>query len=447
MTLPPLVLSAARRHLETAYGLALEGLGDDQIASAIAGAAEDPWVDPSDARFLSRVVDRLPIDESWLFREDELWEWLRDEAGPALLDASLVAGRPVRILSLGCSAGQEPFSAAILFQGLLERAGVPPSAAAAHVQVLGLDSSPLRIEAARAGWVPGWSVQRCRDGWLRGKVVLDDPVTGRHRVDATVRAMCRFDVGNLVSLAERGNAGLGGFDLVLCRHVLIYFRPAEAERLAVLLARALDPGAVLVFSAAEAHLLVPGGLAPVAHLGAGRAGAAFASPPRRARPRAAGAGGRGSSRLTGANARRPAPPAANGFQVTRAPAALGAADAAPARRSSPVAAPETARPPRPDAAAAHVRHALEHAHAGRGEDALREARAALFHDPLHLYSRMLLGRHLIDVDAPRGREVLRELLRSAAGLPADAEVPGADGLSVAQLTAAVRILLSQPEAR
>ena len=110
MTLPPLMVAAARRHLEAAYGLALEGLGDDQVSGAIAAAAEDPWVDPSEPRFLARVVDRLPIDESWLFREDPLWEWLRDEAGPALLDAALAAARPVRVLSLGCSAGQEPFS-------------------------------------------------------------------------------------------------------------------------------------------------------------------------------------------------------------------------------------------------------------------------------------------------------------------------------------------------
>ena len=31
---------------------------------------------------LERVVDRLPIDESWLFREDELWRWLDEMAGP-----------------------------------------------------------------------------------------------------------------------------------------------------------------------------------------------------------------------------------------------------------------------------------------------------------------------------------------------------------------------------
>lgn len=412
-TVASLAVAAVRRQLEAAYGLALEGVGEDQVAAAIAAAEPATPLDAADPAFLSRVVDRLPIDESWLFREEGLWEWLREDCAPALLDAALAAARPVRVLSLGCSGGQEPFSLAILFQGLLEQSGVPGSAAATRVQVLGLDSAPTRVDAARSGLLPAWSVQRARPEWLRGRVTPEDAAATRWRVDPTVRAMCRFEVGNVVEIAGRGSAALGGFDLVLCRHVLIYFRPAEAERVASRLAAGLDRGATLVFSAAEAHLLAPGGLAPLAHLGAGRAGAAPGPSP--AAPRA-----------PRPFARRPAP----------ARVAVGARPAASPRLEPPPAA-------RRDAAAAHVRVALEHAHAGRPEDALREVRAALFHDPRDLYARLLLGQRLLEVDARRAREVLHDLLESASGLPADAEVPFADGLCVGQLTAAARLILSR----
>ena len=444
MTLPAPTIAAARRHLEAAYGLALEGLGDDQIAGAISAAADDACPDPADAAFLSRVVDRLPIDESWLFREDGLWEWLRDEAGPALLEAAIAAGRPVRVLSLGCSGGQEPFSAAILFQTLLERGGIPGSAAAAYVRVVGLDPSPARVEAARAGALPAWSVQRARPDWLRGEVEPEDAAAGRWRVDPGARAMCRFEIGNLVEVAARGNAALGGYDLVLCRHVLIYFRAVEAERLAGALGRGLDPGATLVFSAAEAHLLAAGGLAPVGHLGAGRAGTRFPPPQRRGPARRAAS--RTGSRAGQAGSRGAVPRsvgAAAAHDVRRPP---------PNGRTPPGGAPGEAGGAgrgagRSEAIDRHIRVAIEHAHAGRTEDALREARAALFHDPRHLYSRMLLGRHLIDVDAARGREVLRDVLAAASALPADDAVPSADGLSVGQLAAAVKLLLGRPEAK
>jgi chemotaxis methyl-accepting protein methylase len=408
MSLGTEIVAATRRSLEAAYGLALEGLTDDQVASAIGAAAQAGAPDdPGDPQWLARVVDRLPIDESWLFRDDELWTWLRDEAGPALLDRALALARPVRILSLACSAGQEPFSLAILFQGLLERGGIPGSAAAAYVTITGIDSSPARVELARSGVVSGWSVQRSRADWLRGRVALEDPQTGRHRIDPAVRAMCRFEVGNLLELVGRGNAALGGFDLVLCRNVLIYFRAAEAERIAADLARALDRGALLAFSAAEAHLLgASGTVEPVGQLGAGRAGTATPGAPRPdgARVRAA--------RAPGAR-RRPAPP-----------------------RAAPAARPST------NAASEHIRVAVEHARAGRSHEALREARAALFHDPRQLFPRLLVAEQLISLDEARGKGMLRELLEHASRLPQEAAVPLADGLSVGQLAHAARLLLS-----
>jgi chemotaxis protein methyltransferase CheR len=404
----PGIVAATRSHLEAAFGLALEGLTGDQIASAVEAAwRQEPPGELTDPRWLERVVDRLPIDESWLFRDDELWTWLRDEAGDALLERAMALGRPVRILSLGCSSGQEPFSLAILFQALLERSGIPGSAAAAYVSVVGIDSSPARVELARSGVVNGWSVQRSRADWLRGRVALEDPVTGRHRIDPSVRAICRFEVGNLVDLVARGNAALGGADLVLCRNVLIYFRPQEAERIAGALQRALDPGTLLAFSAAEAHLLAASGtVQPLGQLGAGRIGRSGAdAPPLRHAPR--------SRRRTAA--RRPAIP-------------------------RPAPQPATGRAPS-DAAAAHVRTAVEHARAGRSVAALREARAALFHDPHQLFPRLVVAEQLITFDPARGHRMLRELLEQAARLPQEAAVPLADGLSVGQIADAARLLL------
>lgn len=409
MSPSPDLVAATRRHLETAYGLALEGLTVDQIASAVAAAHRGgPPADPADGEWLARVVDRLPIDESWLFRDDELWTWLRDEAGPALLERAMALGRPLRVLSLGCSSGQEPFSLAILFQGLLEQAGIPGSAANAYVTVLGVDSSPARVELARAGVVNAWSVQRSRATWLRGRVVPEDLQTGRHRIDPSVRAMCRFEVGNIVDLVGRGNAALAGYDLVLCRNVLIYFRPAEAERIAADLGRALDAGTILAFSAAEAHLLTASGtVEPLGQLGAGRAGWT------------------------------PEVPAARSAKGT--PASRAAAR----RRTARPSASPAPRPPS-DAVASHIRVAVEHARAGRTFEALREARAALFHDPHQLFPRLLVAEQLVAVDEARGQRMLRELLEQAARLPQDSAVPLADGLSVGQLAHAARLLLGPP---
>jgi chemotaxis methyl-accepting protein methylase len=417
----PLLLST-RNALEQTYGLALEGLSDDQIEMAVYSAGSAGMADARDPSFIARVVDRLPIDESWLFRDDGLWEWLRDVAGPVLLDQTALTGRPVRVLSLGCSSGQEPFTAAMVFQDLLERIGLPPSATSAYVQVVGIDSSPIRVETARSGIVPAWSVQRCRDGWLRGRVTPEPGTVARYRIAPSVLAACRFELGNLLDVAARGNGALGGYDLVFCRHVLIYFRAAEALRIASDLARGLDPGAHLVFSAPEAHLVEAGDLEATAQLGVGR------SRPRHAAKRP--------------HARRPVRP-----RKTRAPAAAAPAPTpTPARPAAPVRPVAAAgAPDREAAVAAHVERALRLAQEGQPGDALREVRAALLHDPRHLYSRLLLGQHLIPVDEARGREVLRELIDAAAALRQDDAVPCAEGLSVGQLAQVARILLARRE--
>jgi hypothetical protein len=196
--------------------------------------------------------------------------------------------------------------------------------------------------------------------------------------------------------------------------VLIYFRAAAAAGIAADLGRGLDPGSYLVFSAAEAHLVAASGLSPSPQLGVGssppRATSAPRQRPGRARPR------RPAPSLP------PVPPPARSL-LPKAPAA----------------------PEREEAVAEHLGRALRLVEAGQGGEALREVRAALLHDPRHLYSRLLLGQQLIGVDAPRGREVLRELLEAANRLSPGEAVPCADGLSVGQLAAAVRILLARQE--
>lgn len=380
---------AGREALERAYGLALDGLSDDQLEAAAkaASAAGSAPEDAGDPAWLERLLDHLPIDESWLFRDEGLWTWLRDVAGPPLLARALSSGRTVRALSIGCSAGQEAFTVAILFQHLLERAGVAPSALPRHVSVLGLDPSPARIARAREGAVGSWSVERCAPGWLRGRVALEDPVTGRYRIDGAARAACRFETGNLLALAGEGTARLGGFDLVLCRNVFIYFRAPAARALALALAAGLDGGALLVVSAAEAHLLDGSELLER------------------------------TDQLGVAKVRRPAvrSPDPTPATVARRLVARRAVTTRPAR------APR-ARAPAP---------------------ALAEA----LHDPGWLLSRMALGRELLAADEARGGEVLRELLDLMRRLPQDAEVPAAPGLSVAQLTAAVRLLMNGGTAR
>ncbi len=87
MTVPsPDRIAAARRALETTYGLSLQSLGEGQLALALALVEDGHVLDPSEPASLERILDQLPIDESWLFRDDDLWSWIEDDLGKTLLE-------------------------------------------------------------------------------------------------------------------------------------------------------------------------------------------------------------------------------------------------------------------------------------------------------------------------------------------------------------------------
>jgi chemotaxis protein methyltransferase CheR len=402
--------ASVRLSLRAAFGLGLEGLSDAQVLAAASSLGESQD-EPSRAEALARVVDQLPIDESWMFRDESLWTWLQEDVLPDLVVGAISSGRPLTALSLGCAGGQEAHSLAILLMGLLEAAGIPASGAAACARVLGLDASPARVALAASGQASAWSVQRCPSRWLGGRVRLVDPTAGRWEVDEKVRAMCRFEVGNLLEVVQPGSEALHGVDLVLCRHVLIYFRPDDAAAAVARLATALDPGATLILSPAEAVFATDlPGLEPIRATGAVGAFRRVAQVvPRRGRS------GSAAATTTEIRGRRPARPMAK------------------LRLVAPTSH--------------HAQAALEHTAAGRSAEALREARAACYHDPRHLLSMLVLGRELLEVDRFRGRAVLAELLELTGALPAEAAVPHAPGLSVSQVSAAAQLLLKRGVSR
>ncbi len=136
--------------------------------------------------------------------------------------------RRLRIWSSGCSTGQEAYSLAILF------AEEPEKWRGWTIDILGTDVSTACVERARRGIYSQFEVQRglginqmikwfeeCADGW---------------RAVEDVRRSLRFQVHNLLEPPPHP----GGFDIVLCRNVMLYLNPDKKalafERLATSMA-------------------------------------------------------------------------------------------------------------------------------------------------------------------------------------------------------------------
>ncbi len=377
-------LSYARRRLEEKFGLAMAGVTDPEIARALAaaGAPERPIAE-EDAAFWVRCVDQLPIDESCLFRDPSLWAWLAETGLPPRVARALSERGQVRALSLGCAGGQEAFSLAMVLLDLFKACGMPAAAVPRYAAIRGVDASAARVAAARNGVLNAWSVERASGAkWAAGNLSPHPELPNHHRVDPAVAALTSFEQGNLLDLPP---AAVAGHDLVLCRHVLIYFTEARAQQLLAGIAAGLDPGALLVVSPVEAHLLDRiDTLTRLDPVGVARCAAPTALPlPIRSAP----------------HSPRPLPPVMPGGL---------------------------------DLAAAHLR-------AGRADQALQAARAVSYAEPENLMARLLIGQALLRLDPAHGRRILEGLASELSALDEAGRV--GPELTVGQIRQAVGLLL------
>lgn len=141
-----------------------------------------------------------------------------------------VTGRPVKVWSAGCSTGEEPYSVAALCRDRQ----VP-------VRITATDVSGPSLELARGGWYPRLTAKRAPTALVERHLELDDEGA---RIRPELAALVDFARHDLVRDAALPPAG-GGFDVILCRNVLIYYRPDIARLVLESLAGALAPGGTL----------------------------------------------------------------------------------------------------------------------------------------------------------------------------------------------------------
>jgi chemotaxis protein methyltransferase WspC len=365
-------VGALRRAIQ-ARGHACGALGAGQYWQQLQGSADE----------LQALIELVIVPETWFFRDPAAFE--------ALIQVSVsrwrevVGDAPLRLLSLPCASGEEPYSMAM---ALLDH-GLQPE----QFRIDALDVSHRAIHTARRA---EYGRNAFRGDRLEFRARYFQPSERSYRLCGLARRAVSFRTASLFDSAVATAAP--GFDVIFCRNLLIYFDRQHQQAALQILDRLLSRNGTLFVGPSEGALLLDHGFEPVPvsrafcfqrppiprrSLPPGNAPAVPEGrlvPRRHARP---GAGGVGSAARRPQSARQPppaAPSAVPGVPAGWIEAAKRLADEGRLSEALAVCARHLGESPSADA---YCLSAVIHDAAGQASLALAHYRRALYLDPVH----------------------------------------------------------------
>ncbi len=152
--------------------------------------------------------------ETFFFRDSGQIALLEEQILPTLIHRQKSA-RSLRILSAGCSTGEEAYSLAILVDQLL------PHHQDWEVDILGIDINVRSIEHAQQGVYGPWAFRKI-DSELQQQYFQQHD--SHWVLNESIRKMVTFQKVNLFAdTFSFSTLGIDELDLIICRNVFLYF--------------------------------------------------------------------------------------------------------------------------------------------------------------------------------------------------------------------------------
>ena len=207
---------------------------------------------------LGRMISHVTNNETYFFRESAQLKVFAEHVLGTLKEAKTASGeRKLRILSAGCSTGEEPHTAAMIvhdsgqfFWGW-------------EIRIVGMDIDEAALAKGRKGLYFHNAFRASGPDLLQKHFVKDGPGA---RIKESIRRMVELRQGNI--LEPTSYEGLAPLDVIFCRNVLIYFSDATILKVVRLFNDVLAPGGYLLLGHAESLSRVSDTLKPIRFPGA-----------------------------------------------------------------------------------------------------------------------------------------------------------------------------------
>jgi len=180
-----------------------------------------------------KIINAITTHETSFFRDGHPFETFKEFLLPQLAKTIIQRksyskhrkGAKVRLWSAGTSTGQEPYSLAILIHEFTDNSVLPSNVVKEDFGLLATDISSTMIaksmtaEYSQFEIKRGLNSERLRNFFFKEKE--------RWTIKSQIRKMVEFRQINLIEPFRM----LGGFDVILCRNVLIYFDNQTKSRI------------------------------------------------------------------------------------------------------------------------------------------------------------------------------------------------------------------------
>ncbi len=194
-----------------------------------------------DGKELEKFVNLLTTNETYFFREFEQLQAFAEHCLPETEEKKKKAGdNSLRILSAGCSTGEEPYTLSIIVMEMLD------NYKNWNIDIIGIDIDTNALEKAKQGVYGNRSVKDVPPEYYE-KYFETDGIN--HKVKYIVKkhvSFFRINLSDTESLLKLGN-----FDFIFCRNVLIYFNDKSRKMVVNTFYELLNPGGYIFLGHSE----------------------------------------------------------------------------------------------------------------------------------------------------------------------------------------------------
>ena len=194
-----------------------------------------------DYQLYNTLISDLFVDVTDFFRDTQICAVIRNKVLPGIIERKFEEKLrlPLRIWSAGCSTGEETYTLAIMLRDIFDKKNIKGLPAFVH----GTDIMEDKLDFAKIGLYPKEKVETIDKRLVKNYFISQQEGYKLHPI---IKIMTRFKEMDLAQPSV-----FLGFDMIVCRNVLIYFQRKLQDKVIEHFYKALRPNGILWLGKAE----------------------------------------------------------------------------------------------------------------------------------------------------------------------------------------------------